>query len=110
MLSIQSERYRRHSIAGSSVRDDESLASSPAVPSYMVPTESARAKSRLLGPMGMERNGILDKGSAASAKKRLSFPGSPARLRRHSGPPNIDNNLVKNLGVNMEEKIINGRA
>lgn len=110
MLSIQSERYRRHSIAGSSVRDDESLASSPAVPSYMVPTESARAKSRLLGPMGMERNGFLDKGSVASAKKRLSFPGSPARLRRHSGPPNIDNNLVKHLGVSMEEKIINGRA
>ncbi|KAL5546210.1 hypothetical protein UlMin_005897 [Ulmus minor] len=89
MVSIQSERFRRHSIGGSSVRDDESLASSPALPSYMVPTKSARAKSRLQSPFGGEKNGVVEKGSSETAKKRLSFPSSPARPRRHSGPPKV---------------------
>uniref|UniRef100_A0A5B7AWX8 DUF4005 domain-containing protein n=1 Tax=Davidia involucrata TaxID=16924 RepID=A0A5B7AWX8_DAVIN len=89
MFSLHSERNRRHSIAGSSVRDDESLASSPSVPSYMVSTESAKAKSRMQSPFRVE-NGTPEKGSAGSAKKRLSFPASPARPRRHSGPPKVD--------------------
>ena len=98
MVSLQSDQYRRHSIAGSSVRDDESLASSPALPSYMVPTKSARAKTRLQSPLGSEKNGTPEKGSFGTpekgsfgpAKKRLSFPNSPARPRRHSGPPKVD--------------------
>ncbi|KAK4433146.1 protein IQ-DOMAIN 1 [Sesamum alatum] len=86
--SAQSDRCRRHSIAGSSVRDDESLASSPAgVPGYMASTESARARSRP-SPLGSaERVGTPEKAaSGGSAKKRLSFSDSPAGPRRHSGP------------------------
>ncbi|TYI98930.1 hypothetical protein E1A91_D01G251700v1 [Gossypium mustelinum] len=86
IVSVQSERNRRHSIAGSSVRDDESLASSPSLPSYMVPTKSARAKTRLQSPLGLEANGTPDKGPIMSTKKRLSYPPSPAKPRRHSGP------------------------
>ncbi|KAL6586553.1 hypothetical protein OROMI_001541 [Orobanche minor] len=82
--SVQSDRCRRHSIASSSVRDDESLASSPAVGhGYMASTESARARSRLASPLGGEKSG-------GAAKKRLSFSGSPGGPRRHSGPPRID--------------------
>ncbi|GLT93193.1 hypothetical protein SLE2022_109950 [Rubroshorea leprosula] len=96
MLSVQSERYRRHTIAGSSVRDDESLTSSPAVPSYMAPTRSASAKSRLPSPLGVEKNKTPEKGSLVSARKRLSFNGSPAGVRRQSGPPKVDATLLNN--------------
>ncbi|XAR50991.1 hypothetical protein NMG60_11005480 [Bertholletia excelsa] len=90
IFSVQSERNRRHSITGSSIRDDESLASSPAVPSYMAPTRSAKAKSQVQSPLGLE-NGTPEKEPLTGfAKKRLSFPASPARLRRHSGPPKVD--------------------
>ncbi|XP_043698462.1 protein IQ-DOMAIN 3-like [Telopea speciosissima] len=99
MLSMQSERPRRHSVAGSSVRDDESLASSPAVPSYMAATESARAKARLHSPLGIENNGTPEKGSAGSAKKRLSFSASSAGPRRHSGPPRVDSSSIKDTGI-----------
>ncbi|XP_007009748.2 PREDICTED: protein IQ-DOMAIN 1 [Theobroma cacao] len=108
MLSVQSERYRRHSIAGSSVRDDESLASSPAVPSYMAPTQSTKARSRLPSPLGLEKNGTPDRGSAGSAKKRLSFSPSPAGNRRHSGPPKVDITPVKDIKMHKEEKLSNG--
>lgn len=85
--SVQSERPRRHSIAGGSSvgggDDSDSLASSPALPSYMVPTESARAKSRLNGGPAT---------TPESAKKRLMFPPSPRR--RHSGPPKLDASSV----------------
>ncbi|XP_010253551.1 PREDICTED: protein IQ-DOMAIN 1-like [Nelumbo nucifera] len=110
MLSIQSERHRRHSIAGSSVRDDESLASSPSVPSYMALTESAKAKTRLQSPLGLEKNGTgtPEKGSAGSVKKRLSFPASPAGVRRHSGPPRVDSNSIKDIGVPAENSVSNG--
>jgi len=97
VFSMQSEAAggrRRHSIATSSVRDDESLASSPAVPSYMAPTRSAKAKSRLNSPLGVENGTPLEKGPTVYAKKRLSFPASPARPRRHSGPPKVDVSLV----------------
>ncbi|KAF5737554.1 hypothetical protein HS088_TW13G00439 [Tripterygium wilfordii] len=97
MSSLQSNRHRRHSIAASSVRDDESLANSPSVPSYMVFTQSAKAKSRLQSPLGAEKNGTPGKENESwgSAKKRLSYPPSPARPRRLSAPPkmvNLSNN------------------
>ncbi|KAM3287878.1 protein IQ-DOMAIN 2 [Capsicum chacoense] len=90
MISVQSERNRRHSIGVSSIRDDESLGSSSSIPSYMVPTKSAKAKTRLQNPLGLE-NGTPEKGPAGSVKKRLSYPPSPARPRRHSGPPKLEN-------------------
>ncbi|XP_044472843.1 protein IQ-DOMAIN 2-like [Mangifera indica] len=94
MISVQSNR--RHTIGGSSVRDDESLPGSPAAPRYMVPTESARAKSRLQGSLGAE------KVSPVSAKKRLSYPPSPARPRRQSVPPKLD------CSINTEISVSNG--
>ncbi|XP_057788465.1 protein IQ-DOMAIN 2-like [Salvia miltiorrhiza] len=107
IFSVQSERNRRHSIAGSSVRDDESLASSSSVPSYMATTQSAKAKSRLPSPLGLENSTTTpEKGSAGagagSAKKRLSFPASPARPRRHSGPPRVETSSVAENGTNGE--------
>lgn len=90
MYSAQSEYQRRHSIASSSIRDDESFASSPALPSYMAPTVSAKAKSRLPSPLGIGKNGTPDRGSFSSTKKRLSFSGSPVGPRRHSEPPKIE--------------------
>jgi len=105
MLSMQSELHRRHSVAGSSVRDDESLASSPSVPSYMTPTESARAKSRLQSPLGIQKNGTPDRGSVGSAKKRLSFPASPSGTRRHSAPPKADTSSIKSIGMNTENGV-----
>lgn len=106
-FSVQSERYRRHSIGGSSVRDDESLSSSPSVRSYMVPTHSAKAKSRLPSPLGSsEKNGT----PPGLAKKRLSFPASPAGAgaRRLSGPPKIDTNSTTATGMSAEDNISNG--
>ncbi|XVE96751.1 hypothetical protein REPUB_Repub02eG0249700 [Reevesia pubescens] len=103
IVSVQFERNRRHSIAGSSVRDDESLASSPSLPSYMVPTKSARAKNRLQSPLGLEPNGTPEKGPITSAKKRLSYPPSPARPRRHSGPPKVDCSIT-----NAQVAVVNG--
>ncbi|XP_073292664.1 protein IQ-DOMAIN 2-like [Primulina huaijiensis] len=96
IISLQSERNRRHSIAGSSVRDDESLGSSMPVPSYMASTHSAKAKSKLPSPLGMENGNTPEKGSV---KKRLSFPPSPDRGRRHSGPPKVDTSSISVSGV-----------
>ncbi|KAF7818586.1 Protein IQ-DOMAIN 1 [Senna tora] len=97
MISVQSGRIRRHSIGGSSVRDDESLASSPAVPSYMVATQSAKAKSRTQSPLAAE-NGTPEKASFGTAKKRLSYPPSPARPPwRHS--PKVENKLNAEITV-----------
>lgn len=97
MVSVQSS-FRRHTIAGSSVRDDESLASSQAVPSYMVPTKSAKAKSKTFSPLTVE-NDTVEKGSPVTAKKRLSFPPSPARPRRHSGPPKVESSFNAEVTV-----------
>lgn len=100
VFSVQSEKNRRHSIAGSSVRDDESLASSPSVPSYMAPTKSAKAKSRgqsPLGPVEIIDGSTPEKSSGLNAKKRLSYPASPARPRRHSGPPKVGSSIA--IGV-----------
>uniref|UniRef100_A0A0A9G696 DUF4005 domain-containing protein n=1 Tax=Arundo donax TaxID=35708 RepID=A0A0A9G696_ARUDO len=94
VFSVQSERPRRHSIATSTARDNESLASSPSLPSYMVPTESARAKSRLQGSALTNGAETPEKGgSAGPVKKRLSFQprmASPSPMRRHSGPPKVE--------------------
>lgn len=93
---------RRHSIAGSSssslLRDDESIGScSTSVPGYMTPTKSAKAKSRFsCSLITLENNGTPERrrSIANSAKKRLSFPGSPSTStsssRRHSVPPKIE--------------------
>ncbi|KAF2289972.1 hypothetical protein GH714_039377 [Hevea brasiliensis] len=101
MASMHSDRYRRHSIAGSSVQDDESLGISSTVPSYMVPTESARAKSRVQSPLGEEKNGTpeKEKGTLGPVKKRLSYPPSPARPRRQSGPQKVESILNSESGV-----------
>ncbi|KAL8090493.1 protein IQ-DOMAIN 3 [Apium graveolens] len=102
--SVQSERWRRHSIAGgSSVGDDESLASSPAVPSYMEPTQSAKARYRLPSPLGMENSRTPEKQSPmGTAKKRLSFSSSTVGPRRHSGPPMMDSSSVKDITVDLK--------
>lgn len=94
MLSIQSEQLcnRRHSICGSipSTRDDDSCTSSrrsQTVPGYMVPTQAAKARARFsnLSPLSSEK----------TAKKRLSFSGSPKTVRRFSGPPKLESNATK---------------
>lgn len=107
MGSLLSEKYRRHSIAGSSVRDDESLASSPSVPSYMAATESAKAKSRLASPLG-NNDETSDRASVGSVKKRLSFQPSPGGLRRHSGPPKVDLSSLKDFDEQDEQALSNG--
>lgn len=108
VFSVQSERNRRHSIAGSSVRDDEeSLASSSSVPSYMASTQSAKARTRLQSPLGMENGTTPEKGSAGSVKKRLSYSASPAITRRHSGPPKIES-ISTNTNTSIADVYANG--
>ncbi|KAL6290740.1 hypothetical protein ACE6H2_008250 [Prunus campanulata] len=94
----------------SSVRDDESLASPPSVPSYMTPTKSTKARSRLASPSSnqFDKNGTAsEKGSVSSVKKRLSYPASPAGPRRHSGPPRVDTSSVKGTAM-LEKNVSNG--
>ncbi|KAH9622160.1 hypothetical protein KSS87_002445 [Heliosperma pusillum] len=98
-MSIQSEQFRRHSISGSSVRDDESLASSQAVPSYMAATRSAKAKTKLPSPLGATPTADQKPPFVGSAKKRLSFPGSPGVTRRHSVPGKLESTPVKDVPV-----------
>ncbi|XP_054793489.1 protein IQ-DOMAIN 3 isoform X2 [Prosopis cineraria] len=88
-ISAQSQRYRRHTISGSSFGDDESFASSSAFSTCTVPTKSAKAKSRIESPsLVADKKGTPEKGS--NAKKRLSFSGSLASSRNHSGPLKVD--------------------
>ncbi|KAJ6793611.1 protein IQ-DOMAIN 1-like [Iris pallida] len=93
-LSMKSEQVRQNSVAGSSVRDDASLVSTPAIPSYMASTESAKAKSRFRTLSTDMSETASERGSVSSVKKRLSFPVAsgppPGRARRHSGPPKVD--------------------
>ncbi|AEE78927.1 putative protein [Arabidopsis thaliana] len=93
IVSFQSEQpcNRRHSTCGSipSTRDDESFTSSfsQSVPGYMAPTQAAKARARFsnLSPLSSEK----------TAKKRLSFSGSPKTVRRFSGPPKLESNVTK---------------
>lgn len=116
-VSIQSDKQRRHSVAGSSVRDDESMASSPACPSYMAPTASAKAKTRLQSPLGIEKHEMTtEKGVVESAKKRLSFTGgSPkggaGQQRRHSGPPKVDSSPpMKDIAMHTEQQSVSNEG
>ncbi|XP_065856721.1 protein IQ-DOMAIN 2-like [Euphorbia lathyris] len=97
IASMQSDRYRRYSIgSGTPMRDDvESLGSSSTVPSYMIPTESARAKLRGQSPLGADKIGTpeKEKGPSGPPKKRLSYPPSPARPRRQPVPRKVEVNL-----------------
>ncbi|XP_010464624.1 PREDICTED: protein IQ-DOMAIN 1-like [Camelina sativa] len=99
-----SEKNRRHSIARSSVSDDENLASSTTKrSSNMVPTtKSARGKVKpqtssrvaVTVPATEGINKVLPE--KAPAKKRLSNSASPApKPRRSSAPPKVENNSLK---------------
>ncbi|TXG50227.1 hypothetical protein EZV62_022751 [Acer yangbiense] len=59
---------------------------------------------RLQSPLGVEKNCTPEMGSSATAKKQLSYPPSPARPRRHSGPPKLD------CSINFEISVTNGGA
>ncbi|KAK1426081.1 hypothetical protein QVD17_14749 [Tagetes erecta] len=91
VFSSQSEMRRRHSIAGSSVRDDESMDSSPSVPSYMAQTKSAKAKLKGQSMLGPVENKPAE--MEFGPTKHLSSPGPRVRPRRHSGPPKIQSNI-----------------
>ncbi|GAB2300565.1 hypothetical protein Dimus_034605 [Dionaea muscipula] len=96
--SVHSDQNRKHSIAGSSTRDDNSLslASSPVAPSYMAPTASTKAKSRLGSPSKGDQSRTPDRLSVSSAKKRLSYTSSPARSR-HSASSITDAECHKSV-------------
>ncbi|ESQ49100.1 hypothetical protein EUTSA_v10020721mg [Eutrema salsugineum] len=93
-----SEKNRRHSIARSSVSDDEN---STARRRNMVPTKSTRGKLKAQSSSSvsvitttMEENGVLPQ--KAAAKKRISYSASPApKPRRSSAPPKVENGLLK---------------
>ncbi|CAO2197051.1 unnamed protein product [Urochloa humidicola] len=107
ITSIRSERPRRQSTGGGSVRDDASLTSTPPLPSYMQSTESARAKSRYRSLLS-EKLEVSERAPLVHSvvKKRLSFPvidkpiGAATdkpkeRVRRHSDPPKVDPATLK---------------
>ncbi|KAI4346368.1 hypothetical protein L6164_007268 [Bauhinia variegata] len=105
LYSVQSERNRRHSIAGSSMRDDESLASSHAFPIYSTAptTKATNVRSKTQTPSSsLDKNLTRDKASVVSAaKRRLSFPASPAGARSNSVP-------AKNASKLTQQKVTNG--
>jgi hypothetical protein len=109
ITSIRSERPRRQSTGGASVQDDASLTSTPALPSYMQSTKSARAKSRYHSVFA-DKFEVPERASLvhSSIKKRLSFPVADKpnvaptdkpkeRVRRHSEPPKVDPASVKDV-------------
>lgn len=99
MFNKNSENNRRHSIAVSPVRDDESLASSPASASASTKV-AARMRSKVQSPsFGVRRNGTPDQ-KGALVKKQLSFPASPAASRRHSVPTKVGMVSNKNVATN----------
>ncbi|KAI3791731.1 hypothetical protein L2E82_05593 [Cichorium intybus] len=81
VVSVQSERNRRHSVGG--------LTGSPAAGKRVVAAKSGKGKSRVQG-LSENGGGRMTAGSGGGAKKELSFPGSPAKPRRHSGPPKVE--------------------
>ncbi|MQM02603.1 hypothetical protein Taro_035380 [Colocasia esculenta] len=115
LVSMQSERIRRHSIGGSSARDDESLVGSPSVPSYMAPTQSAKAKSRFQSPSA-DKPETPERTPSGPVKKRLSFTSgdrtgsSPALARRLSGPPKVDLSSLKNAAARPQQAPSNGES
>jgi hypothetical protein len=111
ITSIRSERPRRLSTGGASVQDDASLTSTPALPSYMQSTKSARAKSRY-HMVFADKFEVPQRASLvqSSIKKRLSFPVAEKpnvatadkpmeRARRHSEPPKVDPASLKDVHV-----------
>ncbi|KAL6614219.1 hypothetical protein ACP70R_036489 [Stipagrostis hirtigluma subsp. patula] len=111
ITSIRSERPRRQSTGGASIRDDASLTSTPPLPSYMQSTESARAKSRYRSLLS-EKLEVPERAPLvhSAVKKRLSFPvvDKPSivptvkpkeRARRHSDPPKVDPASLKDVPV-----------
>ncbi|XP_019426807.1 PREDICTED: protein IQ-DOMAIN 1-like isoform X2 [Lupinus angustifolius] len=96
MFRINHESNRRHSIAISSVRDDESIASSPAFPTRIPSIKVAKSKSQIPSPFN-NKGTILEKGGVVSAKKRLSFSPSPSGARRLSVPTKMG--IVSNKSV-----------
>ncbi|KAL9230511.1 hypothetical protein vseg_005850 [Gypsophila vaccaria] len=113
-MSVQSEQFRRHSISGTSVRDDESLASSEAVPSYMGATRSAKARTKpgstSPSPLGVsEKNNVAPSSDqkppfGGSTKKRLSFSASSGTPRRHSVPGKFESTPSKDVAVQIYVK------
>lgn len=88
--SFKSNLSRRHTIAGPSFMDDESLASFPSVSSYTTPSKAAvKARSRMAGSSRTEKKGTMEKGSS-SVRKQLAFSTSPAKPRRLSSPPFVN--------------------
>lgn len=93
IASDKAKLSRRHTIAGSSFRDDKSLVSLPSVTSYTNISKAVKTRSRLASSSGAEKKGsTFEKGSASanSVKKRLSFTTSPAKPRRLSSPPIVN--------------------
>ncbi|GJY46342.1 protein IQ-DOMAIN 1 [Tanacetum coccineum] len=106
--SVQSDRNRRHSVT-SSVRDDESLDSSPAVPSYMAATKSTRARSRMASPvqspspLGSGRKGTSEKGSGGGG----GGTGGSAKIRfLHGSPADTKRSYRRKLGYLIKSKSI----
>ncbi|KAJ7534279.1 hypothetical protein O6H91_13G087500 [Diphasiastrum complanatum] len=83
-------RFCSQSSFASSIRDDESLASTCSIPNYMSPTQSARAKFRSQSTP-KQRTRMPEK-DPSTARKRLSFPlpGSPTGnfTQQRSATPN----------------------
>lgn len=97
VVSVRSERNRRHSVAGSMVKTDESLAGSPAARKHVVvATKLAKAKSREKG-LSENGGGSTAAASGGRTKKQLDFPGSPVKPRRHSGPPKVEASICNEL-------------
>ncbi|KVH90490.1 IQ motif, EF-hand binding site-containing protein [Cynara cardunculus var. scolymus] len=99
VVSVRSERNRRHSITGSTVKNDESLAGSPSARKHMVgSTKSAKAKQLEKG-LSDNGGGSTAAASGGRTKKQLDFPGSLARPRprRHSGPPKVETSICNEL-------------
>lgn len=101
IFSINTEsNNRRHSIAVSPVRDDESLASTPAFLTHTTSSiKGAKARSKVpISPSGAHSStGTPEKGAVVLAKKRLSLSASPVGSRRHSVPTKVG--IVSNKSV-----------
>lgn len=84
LVSAPTRFSSRQSVASSSVRDDESLVSFSTIPSYMAPTQSAKAKARSQSTPKQRPANAED--PLSSAKKRLSFPQAEPCAAATSGP------------------------